>query len=211
MDTQTGAQIPMLFYFTSSKTRPHPRQPRLRCYYKFVNWERNYKNWVFLQGTFAMLLLRVGSIHKWIKCGIQWIQWSLDFYICQSYLPVAKRVTLCRHHDYRPQTKFAKVIFSQVPVCPQGGVCLWSWGCLPQPPPWADTPSQTPLQADTPLPSACWDTVNKRALHIPLECILVVVLSLRATVNLLIEWIQHHYKKWIFLQGTFAMRNLLSE
>ena len=24
---------------------------------------------------------------------------------------------------YRPQTKFAKVMFSQVPVCPQGGLC----------------------------------------------------------------------------------------
>ena len=70
---------------------------------------------------------------------------------------------------YRPQTKFAKVMFSQVPVCPQGvgGVCLWSQavsasgpqrrgrhspGQTPpysvqtppgQTPPWADTPSQT--------------------------------------------------------------------
>ena len=40
--------------------------------------------------------------------------------------------------------------------------------------PWADTPSeQTPHRVDTPLRSACWDTVNKRAVRIPLECILV--------------------------------------
>ena len=69
-------------------------------------------------------------------------------------------------------------------------------GCLPhcmlgcttsgQTPPWADAP---PPQVDPPgqtpplaqcmlgythtLPSACWDTVNKRAVRIPLECILV--------------------------------------
>ena len=51
-------------------------------------------------------------------------------------------------------------------------------------PPWADTPSADTTLADTPppsacwdthspLPSACWDTVNKRAVRIPLECILV--------------------------------------
>ena len=39
---------------------------------------------------------------------------------------------------------------------------------------WTDTPWHTPLpQADTPLHSACWDTVNKRAVRTPLECILV--------------------------------------
>ena len=52
---------------------------------------------------------------------------------------------------YRPQTKFAKVMFSQLSVCPQG------WGCLPHcmlgyPPtlpqadtPWADTPPKCML------------------------------------------------------------------
>ena len=57
-----------------------------------------------------------------------------------------------------------------------------------QTPPWADTPRQTLPWADTPgshppgshpppgrhpLNSACWDMVNKRAVRIPLECILV--------------------------------------
>ena len=92
------------------------------------------------------------------------------------------------------------------------GVCL-STGSVADTP-WADTPRQTPLQADTPPPgrhplgrstppplgqtphhradhpplgrhppcrrlkpdhlrSACWDTVNKRVVRIPLECILV--------------------------------------
>ena len=35
--------------------------------------------------------------------------------------------------------------------------------------PWADTPSP----ANTPLGSACWDTINKRAVRILMECILV--------------------------------------
>ena len=49
---------------------------------------------------------------------------------------------------YRPQTKFAKVVFSQVSVCPQGGGledCMLGYthpGQTPPPrqtPPWADT------------------------------------------------------------------------
>ena len=49
---------------------------------------------------------------------------------------------------YRPQTKFAKVMFSQVSVCRRGG------GCLPHIPwadtPWADTPWADTPKADTP-------------------------------------------------------------
>ena len=58
--------------------------------------------------------------------------------------------------------------------------------------PWADTPwdrhppcpvhagihtSPCPVHAGiyTPLCRACWDTVNKRPVHIPLECILVFI------------------------------------
>ena len=83
---------------------------------------------------------------------------------------------------YRPQTKFAKVMFSQVSVCPQGGYL----GRYPPPPPRAGTPpGQVHPQAGTPPPgqvppgrytpshSACWDTVNKWAVRIPLECILL--------------------------------------
>ena len=93
----------------------------------------------------------------------------------------------------RPQTKFAKVMFSQVSVCPQGGVCpIACWdthtprdqrqttsGQTPhgQTPPQADIPLARHPQVDTPLRSACWDTVNKRAFHIYLECILVVNLN----------------------------------
>ena len=109
---------------------------------------------------------------------------------------VCKFLFYIQHFD-RPQTKFAKVMFSQVSVCPRRGG--GGEGCLPHcmleyiphtPPSWADPlgrhPSphrQTPWtdtphpQADTPLgqtlPSACWDTVNKRVVRIPLECILV--------------------------------------
>ena len=80
--------------------------------------------------------------------------------------------------NYRPQMKFAKVMFSQVSVCPRRG-----GGCLPlveggsathtpgQTPPQADTPSwadtppgqtlprrHTPVGRHHPPPSACWDT-----------------------------------------------------
>ena len=56
-----------------------------------------------------------------------------------------------------------------------------------QTPPWVDTLpgrhfpwADTPLGRHPPLPSACWDTVNKRAVRIPLECILInVFLSTR--------------------------------
>ena len=59
---------------------------------------------------------------------------------------------------YRPQTKFAKVVFT--------GACLSTGGggvSATHPP-----PGSTP-----PFYSTCWDTVNKRAVRIPLECILV--------------------------------------
>ena len=48
-------------------------------------------------------------------------------------------------------------------------------GQTPQPP-QVDTPSlgRQPPWANTPRCSACWDTVNKRAVRIPLECILIL-------------------------------------
>ena len=89
---------------------------------------------------------------------------------------------------YRPQRSWAKVIFSQASVCPQGG----GEGCLPQcmlgytprdqTPPRADptreqTPprDQTPLGADTlPPGSRLQHKVNERPVRILLECILVL-------------------------------------
>ena len=52
----------------------------------------------------------------------------------------------------------------------------------PSPPPWAGTPpppaGTSPRQVHpregTPPRNACWDTVNKRAVRILLECILVI-------------------------------------
>ena len=56
------------------------------------------------------------------------------------------------------------------------GVCL-SIGETPPPPHPGKTPHPLgrPPRVDTPSPlrSACWDTVNKQAVRIPLECILV--------------------------------------
>ena len=70
--------------------------------------------------------------------------------------------------NYRPQTKFAKVMFLQVSVCPQGGgvrdrgkgACVAGAACMARMPPPADT-------------TRYGDTVNERAVRILLECILV--------------------------------------
>ena len=111
-------------------------------------------------------------------------------------------------YHYRLQMKFAKVMFSQVSVCPQGGVCVWQ---TPRPPPRAGTPSgQAPSQAGTPpgqvhphwagtsragTPSlgryppgkyTPWQTVNKRPVRILLECILVFKINLVAA-----DWMTH--------------------
>ena len=66
-----------------------------------------------------------------------------------------------------------KVMFSQASISHS----VHREGCLP----WSDIPPgrHTPHRADTPLGrhplhSACWDTVNKRAVSILLECILVL-------------------------------------
>ena len=89
---------------------------------------------------------------------------------------------------YRLQTKFAKVIFSQVSVCPQEGVCpIACWDTHP-PGPEADIPlgPDTPLGPDIPLgpdtpgtkhprvQCMLGDTGNKRAVRILRECILVI-------------------------------------
>ena len=74
-------------------------------------------------------------------------------------------VKVCLYVTFlQPQTKFAKVMFSQVSVCPWRGVCLPGGSATP--------PGQTPLVDtllpsacwDTPLPSACWDT-HPRPMH----------------------------------------------
>ena len=65
---------------------------------------------------------------------------------------------------YRPQRSCGKVIFSQVSVSHSvhRGMCIPA--CTE-----ADTPQQTPPWADTPLPSACWDT---HTLPPPAQCML---------------------------------------
>ena len=100
---------------------------------------------------------------------------------------------------YRPQTKFAKVMFLHVSVCPHGG-STWARNPLGRytPPvrytpgqvlPWAGTPlgrythqAGTPTRQVHPPPGQVhplWeqcmlgDMGNKRAVHILLECILV--------------------------------------
>ena len=65
---------------------------------------------------------------------------------------------------YRPQTKFPKVMFSQMSVCPQRGVCpIACWDT----PPWAQTP-----QADTPLCRHPLPCPVHAGIHPPVQCML---------------------------------------
>ena len=80
---------------------------------------------------------------------------------------------------YRPQTKFEKVMFLHLSVSHsvhRGST--WA-GTPPGKYPQAGTspagypPESIPRAGTPPSNSACWDTVNKRAVSISLECILV--------------------------------------
>ena len=79
--------------------------------------------------------------------------------------------------------KFAKIMFSQVSVCPQGAEVSATHPPRKTSPLSRHPPGQTlPLgrhslgrHPPSPMPSTYWDTVNKRAVGIPLECILVQV------------------------------------
>ena len=78
------------------------------------------------------------------------------------------------HFFYLPQTKFAKVMFSQVSVCPQGGFCLWSQRGVSATHPRADThtpvqtppgPGRQPPWADTPWTVHAWIHTPPWAMH----------------------------------------------
>ena len=75
---------------------------------------------------------------------------------------------MARTVNHRPQTKFAKVMFSQVSVYPQGG-------CVPQ----ARMPPRAHTHPRACMPPPPWqilrDAVNERAVRILLECIVVEV------------------------------------
>ena len=80
---------------------------------------------------------------------------------------------------YPPQTKFDKVMFLHLSVSHsvhlEGGKHLSRYPRAGTPP-WTGTPSRagtSPRQVHPPR-SACWDTVNKRSVRVPLECILVL-------------------------------------
>ena len=100
---------------------------------------------------------------------------------CNLSVLVDNRV---QQNNYCPQRS---CFYTCLSFCSQGGrgIChTHPWADIP----WVDTPGQTPprqthppgqtppaqwMLGYTPLPSACWDTVNKRAVHILLKCILV--------------------------------------
>ena len=65
--------------------------------------------------------------------------------------------------NYRPQTKFAKVMFLQVSVCPHGGACMVVPGGACMVAPGGHAWDMTRYG----------DTINERTVGILLECILV--------------------------------------
>ena len=92
-----------------------------------------------------------------------WLQYSPNKHLVTNY--------------YRPQTKFAKVMFLHLSICSQEGpasrgVCIW--GCLHPGGlhPGGLHPGGVCIQAD-PLHWILRDKVNERAVRILLECILV--------------------------------------
>ena len=100
---------------------------------------------------------------------------------------------------YRPQTKFAKVMFSQVSVCPKGtSQHALGRGCLPRGClPGGCLPGECLLGARGRHPpetkgrhprEILRDTVNKRMGRIPLECNLVEKYFKRNIT----QWIQHY-------------------
>ena len=74
-------------------------------------------------------------------------------------------------HCYRPQRSWAKVIFSQACVCPQGGSASVHAGISP--PGSRPTPPLPPCGAAPPPGSRLQHTVNERPVRILLQCILV--------------------------------------
>ena len=110
---------------------------------------------------------------------------------------------LSSSYNYRPQTKFAKVMFLQVCVCPQGGMrgrgaCMAGWGCVVGGPcvagehvwqggghAWqgghvwqGDMHGRGHAWHARPWQILrLWHTVNERAVSILLECILVPIVS----------------------------------
>ena len=51
----------------------------------------------------------------------------LDVFLCVRHTHVLIKIKSFIYYrsSYRPQTKFAKVMFLQMSVCPQGGVRAW--------------------------------------------------------------------------------------
>ena len=93
------------------------------------------------------------------------------------------------------------------------GVCLSTGGVssplhagIHPPGPEADTPPRnTALGSHPPPPrSACWDMVNKWAVHIPLECILVSVLDDVATCFIIDQNINYFGRSPFYDQIVFT-------
>ena len=87
---------------------------------------------------------------------------NTEFMLQIPLLPPAKEV--CKGY-----------VFTGVCLSTGGGVCsiaCWDTHPLAGTPPCRYTPCRYTPSRYTPRRSACWDTVNKRAVRIPLECIL---------------------------------------
>ena len=96
-----------------------------------------------------------------------------DIFCISSWEPFPS-IFKCSAYIYRPQTKL--YLCTCLSFCSQGGT-------------WAGNPQAgTTSQASTPPANACWDTVNKQAVRILLEYILVL--------NSLTDTLVKHQAKW---------------
>ena len=68
-------------------------------------------------------------------------------------------------NNYGPQTKFAKVMFSQVSVCPWGGVSAPLHAGIHPPGPEADTPLAGTPRHTPPVHAGIWSTSGQYASH----------------------------------------------
>ena len=99
-------------------------------------------------------------------------------------------------------------MFSQVSVCPKG-LCLpiacWDTSHRANVPLGRHAPGQTRLWADTPLHSACWDTVNKWAVRILLKCILVLLVSITNLLPLKGEQKNQHCQLCVLRENSIGL------
>ena len=134
-------------------------QHRILSFVTRVNHLENWKQKCYWNGSFSHLMIHVWTLFTAPERSLQ----SLCFYTCLS-------VILFTGGGVPGQVPLQAGTPSRI------GIPLGRYPLAPgQVPPGRYPPGRYTPWVDTPPGhSACWDTVNKRAVRIPLECILVL-------------------------------------